>query len=75
MATKKINIERALAELETIVEQMESGQMPLEKSLQLFEKGVGLLKQSQQALTQAEHQVKILINDKEALCEFSGENE
>lgn len=74
MATQKINLEQSLTELESIIEQMESEQLPLEKSLQLFEKGVGLLKRSQKALAQAEQQIQILLKDKKTLAPFDEGN-
>ena len=52
--------ESALAELEKIVSSMETGQMPLEKSLAAYKRGAELLKYCQSALQDAQQQVKIL---------------
>lgn len=52
--------ESALAELERIVNSMESGQMPLEESLASYKRGAELLKFCQAALHDAQQQVKVL---------------
>ncbi|MFO7541520.1 MAG: exodeoxyribonuclease VII small subunit [Thiobacillus sp.] len=54
--------ESALAELETIVAEMESGQLPLEASLTAYKRGAELLQFCRQQLMDAEQQVKILEN-------------
>lgn len=54
--------ESALAELEAIVSEMESGQMPLEASLTAYRRGAELLQYCRQQLAGAEQQVKILEN-------------
>lgn len=55
-----VSFEAALAELETIVREMEAGQLPLEQSLAAFERGTALLKHCQQALSSAEQKLQIL---------------
>jgi len=57
--------EDALAELESVVEQLESGDLALEDSLAAFEKGVGLVKLCNQKLTEVEKKVELLVKDKE----------
>ena len=52
-----------MAELEQIVEQLEAGDLTLEKSLAQFEKGVKLSRECQTALTEAEQKVQILMGD------------
>ncbi len=52
-----------MAELETLVETLEQGDLPLEDSLQAFERGVALTRLCQQALDEAEQKVKILSGD------------
>ena len=54
------NFEAAIAELEAIVAQMESGNLPLDQSLQTYKRGVELLQSCQQSLADAEQQVRIL---------------
>jgi exodeoxyribonuclease VII small subunit len=53
--------ESALKELEEIVAAMERGDLPLEKSLQLFERGTLLSQQCQAALSAAELRIKTLL--------------
>ncbi|WP_428312245.1 exodeoxyribonuclease VII small subunit [Hydrocarboniphaga sp.] len=53
--------EDALGELESIVEKMERGDLKLEESLQLFERGVGLTRQCRTSLETAELKVKNLL--------------
>lgn len=54
------SFEAALAELESLVERMESGELSLEESLQSFEHGVALTRSCQKALVEAEQKVAIL---------------
>ena len=55
-----INFEEALAELETLVAQMEGGDLSLDESLKAFERGVRLTRQCQQVLSAAELKVRTL---------------
>ncbi len=59
---KKVDLEKAMGELEEIVEQLETGELTLDKSLQQFEKGVQLGRDCQKALTEAEQKVQILMD-------------
>lgn len=59
---KKFELEKAMGDLETIVEQLEAGELTLDKSLKEFEKGVRLSRECQKALTEAEQKVQILID-------------
>ena len=54
------SFEAALAELETIVTKMESGELPLEQSLAAYKRGAQLLQFCQSALQDAQQQVQIL---------------
>ena len=54
------DFEQALAALEQIVARMESGELPLEESLQAYEQGVKLAQVCQQRLDQVEQQVQVL---------------
>ncbi len=61
MARKKQpSFEEALAELEEIVERLESGDLTLDESLKTFEQGVALTRQTQKALEAAEQKVQVL---------------
>jgi exodeoxyribonuclease VII small subunit len=55
--------EQALNELEQIVGKLERGDLKLEESLKLFERGVALTKQCRQSLDTAELKVKQLLGD------------
>ncbi|NIM71560.1 MAG: exodeoxyribonuclease VII small subunit [Xanthomonadales bacterium] len=56
------NFEKALAELESLVEKLESGDLALEQSLEDFKRGVELTKQCQQILDRAQQSVEQLLN-------------
>ena len=55
--------EASLEALEKIVRQLESGDLPLEKSLELFEQGIRLSRECQERLSQAERRIEILLRD------------
>ena len=61
--TQSLDFESALAELEALVQRMETGSLSLEESLEAFERGVRLTRQCQSALEQAELRVKALMQD------------
>lgn len=58
---KSTNFEAAIAELESLVEEMEQGDISLEESLKKFERGIELTRTCQQALQEAEQKVQMLI--------------
>lgn len=60
MTTEK-SFESSLKELESIVEELEAGDLPLERSLDLFEQGVKLSRDCQKRLDDAERKVEILL--------------
>jgi len=55
--------EASLEALEQIVRQLESGDLPLEKSLELFEHGIRLSRECQDRLSQAERRIEVLMRD------------
>mgnify|MGYP003581228963 FL=1 len=55
--------EASLEALEQIVCQLEDGDLPLEKSLELFEHGIRLSRECQERLSQAERRIEILLRD------------
>ncbi len=59
-----LSFEKALADLEAIVEKLEKGGLSLNESLALFEKGVKLAKFLRDELGKAEKKVEILLKDK-----------
>jgi len=60
-AKKNINLEKSLADLEALVEELESGDLPLEKAMKKFEEGIKLTRGCQAALKEAEQKVEILL--------------
>ena len=54
------DFEAALTELDTIVKKLEDGDIPLEQSLQLFERGVQLSRFCHARLEEAEKRIEIL---------------
>ncbi len=64
MTAKKnppLSFETALAELESLVGQLEQGELTLEDSLQRFERGIALVQSCQNTLREAEQKVEQLI--------------
>ena len=57
------SFEKALEELENIVEKLEKGELSLNESLALFEKGVKLARYLRDELEKAEKKVEILLKD------------
>jgi exodeoxyribonuclease VII small subunit len=55
--------ESSLEALEQIVRQLEGGDLPLEKSLELFEQGIRLSRECQDRLSQAERRIEMLLRD------------
>jgi exodeoxyribonuclease VII small subunit len=55
------NFEAGLAELEKVVKEMESGELPLERSLELFEKGMALSEACRKQLQEAETRIEMMI--------------
>jgi len=57
------SFEASLEALEQIVHELEHGDLPLEKSLELFEQGIRLSRQCQERLSQAERRIEVLLRD------------
>ncbi len=57
------SFESSLEALEKIVRQLEDGDLPLEKSLELFEHGIRLSRECQERLSQAERRIEVLMRD------------
>ncbi len=60
-AAKPVDLEKALTDLEALVERLESGELKLDEALKEFERGVKLTRQCQAALREAEQKVEILL--------------
>ena len=60
--SKKNSFEKALVELEDLVALLEKGDLPLEKTLEHFERGIALTRRCQKELQEAEQKVEILLD-------------
>ncbi len=60
-----IKFEKALSRMETIVTDLEAGELSLDDSLRIFEEGVKLSKTCLKMLDYAERKVEILVQDKD----------
>lgn len=60
-----LKFEEALAKLETIVAELEKGDLPLNDSLKMFEDGIKLSKTCLKMLDDAERRVEIMVQDKD----------
>jgi exodeoxyribonuclease VII small subunit len=60
-AAESPDFERALGELESLVERLERGDLPLEEALRTFERGVELTRHCQSSLRAAQQKVDILL--------------
>lgn len=77
-AKKNIDLEKSLSQLESLVEELESGELPLEKAMQKFEQGIKLTRNCQSALKDAEQRVEILLKSaggKETLAEYDADDQ
>jgi exodeoxyribonuclease VII small subunit len=75
---KPKSFESSLEDLERIVRDLEQGELPLEKSLELFEQGVKLSRECQERLNQAERRIEVLMRDpqgRSAVRPFDPESE
>lgn len=74
---RHVDFEKALEELETIVRQLDEGKQSLERSVELFQRGVELAKLCKQRLDEAELKVSKLVKEKDGLFReepFDGES-
>jgi exodeoxyribonuclease VII small subunit len=69
------SFEASLEALEQIVHQLESGDLPLEKSLELFEQGIRLSRECQERLSQAERRIEVLLRDNQGRPVVAAYNE
>lgn len=59
----KKNFEQAMKQLELIVQELESGDIPLERAIKKFEEGIQLSKFCNQKLDESEKKVTLLMQD------------
>lgn len=75
--TQKLEYEAAVSELESLVERLEKGDISLEESLKLYERGVLLTRDCQEALQAADQKVQMLLQQsgQSALVDFDPDSE
>jgi exodeoxyribonuclease VII small subunit len=61
----EISFEQALSQLTSLVEKLESGELPLEESVASFEQGVKLSRRCEALLDQAEQRLQVLNNSED----------
>ena len=59
----KMTFEKSLKQLEQIVQELESGNLPLEKAMKKFEEGVKLSKYCSEKLDETEKKISVLLRD------------
>ena len=75
-----VDFEKSLSELETLVQKLEQGDVPLEEALKTFERGVALTRQCQTALRTAQQKVEVLLaqsgrNGEETVAPFEDDED
>ena len=66
--SKQLTFEEALAELQSVVERLEAGKVPLEESLSLYERGMELVKLCNARLDAAERRVSAVCPDRDEVA-------
>jgi len=69
MAEKSVDFEKSLERLETIVDEMESGELPLEQMIKHFEEGSKLVTLCSEKLTEVEQKIEKLVKKGDSLAE------
>ncbi len=68
---KKFSLEAAMTRLEEIVSEMEGEKLPLDKSLKLYEEGIGLVARCSEELEVAKRKIRILQQGKDGEIEIA----
>ena len=71
---ENIDLEEAMKQLENIANELENGDLPLEKSVEKFEEGINLSKKCNEILENAQKKISILISNGDELVEENFEN-
>lgn len=74
MSEKELSFEAAFARLEEILEKMNSGSVPLDESLKLYEEADKLIISCQKRLNDAERKIEILIKNRNGETALSTDN-
>ena len=75
---ERVDFERAMNDLEALVDRLEQGELPLEQAVAEFEKGVALTRRCREALDAAEQKVRVLLDAEganERLAPFEPEDD
>ena len=75
MAQNKLTLEEAMQQLEAIVKQLEEGNVPLEESLTLYQKGIEISKFIHEKLKNVEGELAKVVNESGQLEPFQFEGE
>lgn len=73
---KTVNLEKSLEHLESLIDELESGDLPLDTAMKKFEEGIKLTRSCQSALKDAEQRVEILLKSaggEEVLRDFDAD--
>jgi exodeoxyribonuclease VII small subunit len=63
MTEQELSFEQAMDKLESVVEQLESGDVPLEKAIELFQQGMELAHLCGGKLEQIERKIEVLVEE------------
>ncbi len=69
MAKKPASFEESLAQLESIMAELEGGELPLDKMMARYEKGVAALQLCRKVLDEAEKKIELLVKTKDGELE------
>ncbi|MET3195826.1 exodeoxyribonuclease VII small subunit [Bacillus sp. OAE603] len=75
MEQKDLSFEDAIKEIETIVQKLEQGDVPLEKAIEYFQEGIKLSQICKEKLTKVEKQMTSILNDQGEEAPFTVEEE
>lgn len=64
---KKLDFETNIKRLEEIASKLESGDISIDESLKLFEEGIGILKECNEEIDNAEQRVNVLLSEKDGI--------
>jgi exodeoxyribonuclease VII small subunit len=65
----KNSFEQLMSKLEQIVEELDSGELPLEQALKSFEEGIKISRQCSKKLDETEKKITLLLSDGDAVTE------
>ncbi|WP_088072858.1 exodeoxyribonuclease VII small subunit [Gottfriedia luciferensis] len=75
MAQTELSFEEAIKEIETIVQKLEQGDVPLEKAIEYFQDGMKLSQICKEKLTKVEKQMTSILNEQGEQTPFTVEEE